>query len=73
VVATAAAETAALLQPSGAGLLVSDDPADLARGLLAVLRDRELAERLATAARALAVSPESTWDDRAAEIVERLS
>lgn len=73
VVATAAAETATLLQPSGAGLLVSDDPADLARGLLAVLRDRDLAERLAAAARALAVLPESTWDDRAAEIVERLS
>ncbi|HEY7525732.1 MAG TPA: glycosyltransferase [Candidatus Limnocylindria bacterium] len=73
VVATAAAETAALLAPSGAGLLVADDAAAIAAGLLSVLRDAALAERLAAAARALAVAPGSTWDDRAAEIVERLT
>jgi glycosyltransferase involved in cell wall biosynthesis len=73
VVATAAAETAAYLEPAGAGLLVGDEPREIASGLLAVLQDRELAERLAVAARTLAVAPGSTWDDRAATIVERLS
>jgi glycosyltransferase involved in cell wall biosynthesis len=73
VVATAAAETTALLAPSGAGLLVADDAAAIAAGLLSVLRDRTLADRLAAAARALAVAPASTWDDRAAEIVEQLT
>jgi glycosyltransferase involved in cell wall biosynthesis len=73
VVATSTAETAALLGPSGAGLLVDDDAAAIAAGLLSVLRDTKLAERLARAARALAVAPGSTWDDRAAQIVERLT
>jgi glycosyltransferase involved in cell wall biosynthesis len=72
VVATAATETAAFLEPAGAGLLVGDEPAAIATGLLAVLRDPDLAARLATAARALAVAPGSTWDDRAALIVESL-
>jgi glycosyltransferase involved in cell wall biosynthesis len=73
VVATRAAETAALLEPSGAGLLVADDPAAIAAGLLSVLRDRALARRLSAKARALALAPGSSWDDRAAEIVERLT
>ena len=73
VVATMAAETAALLEPSGAGLLVGDRPAEIATGLLAVLRDRALADRLAAAARALALDPGSTWDARATRIIERLS
>jgi hypothetical protein len=37
-----------------------------------VLRDDELAARLSTAARALAIAPGSTWQDRAALIVARL-
>jgi glycosyltransferase involved in cell wall biosynthesis len=73
VVATRAAETAALLAPSDAGLLVADDAAAIAAGVLAVLRDATLAGRLSAAARALAVAPGSSWDDRAAEIVERLT
>jgi glycosyltransferase involved in cell wall biosynthesis len=73
VVATATEETAAFVRPAGAALLVDDDPAAIAAGLAAVLRDDGLARRLAGAARALAVAPGSTWDDRAALIVERLA
>lgn len=73
IVATAAAETVSCLRPADAALLVDDDPAAIAEGLAAVLRDRDLADRLARAARALAVAPGSTWDDRAALVVERLT
>lgn len=73
IVATAAAETVACVGPTEAALLVDDDPEAIADGLMAVLRDRTLAERLARAARALAVAPGSTWDDRAALVVERLT
>jgi glycosyltransferase involved in cell wall biosynthesis len=73
VVTTATAETVAYLEPAGAGMLVGDAPRDIAAGLLAVLRDRDLAQRLAAAARDLAVSHGSMWDDRAATIVERLT
>ena len=72
VIATATAETSALLEPTGAGLLVGDEPAAIAEGLLRVLRDDALAAGLATAARALAMAPGSTWGDRAALIVNRL-
>lgn len=73
VVATATAETEAYLQPAAAGLLVGDAPGEIAAGLLAVLRDADLARRLAAAARSLAMSPGSTWDDRAKTIIERLT
>ena len=72
IVATATTESRALLEPTGAGLLVGDEPAAIAEGLLRVIRDDALAARLATAARALAVAPGSTWGDRAALIVDRL-
>jgi glycosyltransferase involved in cell wall biosynthesis len=72
VIATATAETSGLVAPTGAGLLVDADPAAIAAGVLHVLRDDELAARLASAARALAVAPGSTWQDRAALIDERL-
>jgi glycosyltransferase involved in cell wall biosynthesis len=72
VVATAAAETVAYLQPAEAALLVGDDPAAIAAGLVTVLRDRELAGALGRAARRLATAPGSTWDDRAALVVEHL-
>jgi len=72
IVATATTESRALLEPTGAGLLVGDEPAAIAEGLLRVLRDDALAAGLATAARALAVAPGSTWGDRAALIVDRL-
>ena len=72
VIATATAETTALLAPTGAGLLVDAEPAAIAAGLLRVLRDDELAAGLASAARALATAPGSTWQDRAALIVARL-
>lgn len=72
VIATATSETSALLAPTDAAILTGDQPAEIAAGLLAVLRDDDLAARLAAAARSLAMSPGSTWDDRAALIVERL-
>ena len=73
IVATATAETVALLEPAAAAILVDDDPAAIADGLRAVLRDRDLAARLAGAARALATAPGSTWDDRATVIIDRLA
>jgi glycosyltransferase involved in cell wall biosynthesis len=73
IVATATAETAAYLVPAGAALLVADDPPAIAAGLLAVLRDQSVADRLARAARDLAIAPGSSWDDRAARILERLT
>jgi glycosyltransferase involved in cell wall biosynthesis len=73
IVATATDETAAVLDGSGAGIVVGDTPAAIAAGLLRVLRDPELAARLAAASRRLALAPGSTWDDRAALIVERLA
>jgi len=73
IVATATAETVALLEPAKAAILVDDDPAAIADGLRAVLRDRDLAARLAGAARALATAPGGSWDDRAGVVVEQLS
>jgi glycosyltransferase involved in cell wall biosynthesis len=73
IVATSAAETVAYLRPTGAALLVDDHPAAIAEGLAAVLRDRDMADGLARAARALAVAAGNTWHDRAALIVERLT
>jgi glycosyltransferase involved in cell wall biosynthesis len=73
IVATATTETAAALEGSGAGIVVGDRPAEMADGLLRVLRDRELASRLAAASRALALAPDRTWDHRAGVIVERLA
>ena len=72
IVATDTAESRALLEPAAAGLLVDDSPAGIATGLLQVLRDGALAERLAAAARGLALAPGSSWQDRAQLIVERL-
>ena len=72
IVATATVETRALLEPGGAGLLVSDEPAAIAAGLVRVLNDHELATKLGAAARAVALSPSSTWDARAGVILDRL-
>ena len=72
VVATAAAETSAVLDGSGAGLVVGDDPAGIAGGLLRVLREPGLAEEMARAARTLACRPEMTWDNRAERLLSTL-
>jgi glycosyltransferase involved in cell wall biosynthesis len=72
IVATATTETRALLEPTGAGLLVDDEPAAIAEGLLQVLGDDGLAARLSAAARALAVARGSRWQDRAALIADLL-
>jgi len=73
IVATATGETAAVIGGSEAAILVGEGPAEIADGLLRVLRNPELARRMAAGSRALARSPGWSWDDRAATIVEHLS
>ena len=72
VVATAAAETEAILKTSGAGIATPDTPAGLAEGLLAVISNDDLARRLSANARAYACSPEATWDARAVTVLAAL-
>ena len=72
VVATAAAETAAILTSSGAGIATPDTVAGLADGLLSVLQDPDLAGRLSANARAYACSPEATWAARAGTVLATL-
>jgi glycosyltransferase involved in cell wall biosynthesis len=72
VVATAATETARILETSGAGLTTPDTAEGLAEGLLKLLLDQDLARRLAANARAFACSPDSTWDARAGTVIESL-
>ena len=72
VVATAATETARVLEESGAGLATPDTAEGIAAGLLKPLLDENLARRLAANARAFACAPGSTWDARAATVIETL-
>ena len=72
VVATAATETARILETSGAGLTTPDTAEGLAEGLLKLLLDQDLARRLAANARAFACSPDSTWDARAGTVIGSL-
>jgi len=72
VVATAATETARILESSGAGLVTPDSAAGIAEGLVKLLLDESLARRLAANARVFACAPGSTWDARAATVLESL-
>jgi glycosyltransferase involved in cell wall biosynthesis len=72
VVATAAAETAAILAAGGSGIATPDTPEGLAEGLLSLLADRDLAGRLAKGARAYACSAAQTWEARATTVVREL-
>jgi glycosyltransferase involved in cell wall biosynthesis len=72
VVATAAAETQAILTASGAGIATPDTPAGLAEGLLHILQDEDLARRMAANARSYACSPDATWDARARTVLTTL-
>jgi len=65
LVATRAAQTAEVLTADQAAILVGDEPASIAEGLLRVLRDRGLADRMAARARAMAEVPAMTWSGRA--------
>jgi glycosyltransferase involved in cell wall biosynthesis len=72
IVATRAHETAVFLEGTGAAILVDDTPEDIAGGLIRVLIEPGLAERMAAAALELACRPTNTWDGRAKEIVDAL-
>ncbi len=72
VVATAATETAAILEQSGAGVATPDTAEGLAEGLLRLLTDEAEAARLSADARAFACAPGSTWDARARTVLETL-
>jgi glycosyltransferase involved in cell wall biosynthesis len=72
VVATAATETARVLEESDAGLTTPDTAEGIAEGLLELLADEALARRLATNARRFACLPESTWAARAGTVLESL-
>ena len=72
VVATAARETAKVLEASGAGLTVADSPAAIAAGLLRLIEEPGLAESMGRNARSFALGPDETWDTRAATVVATL-
>ncbi|HEX6128520.1 MAG TPA: glycosyltransferase [Candidatus Limnocylindria bacterium] len=72
VVATATAETVAVLDGTGAGLVVGDSVPELANGLARVLSDSRLAAALATQGRALALDEGMTWDHRARHLLNSL-
>jgi len=72
VVATAATETARILQSSQAGVVTPDTAPGIADGLLKLLLDEALARSYAANARAFAVAPDSTWGARAATVIESL-
>jgi glycosyltransferase involved in cell wall biosynthesis len=72
VVSTATTETERVLVSSGAGVATPATPEGLAAGLLPILRDRALAERLAEAASRFARASGSTWDDRAKTVLDTL-
>ncbi|MGH2455815.1 MAG: glycosyltransferase [Candidatus Limnocylindria bacterium] len=72
ILATATAETRAMLEPSGAALFVADSPSAIAAGLVRLLVEPELAETLASQARALATAESMTWDHRAGVILGAL-
>jgi glycosyltransferase involved in cell wall biosynthesis len=72
IVATRAHETAAFLEGTGAAVLVGDTAEELAEGLVRVLTEPGLAERMASAAGELADRPDITWDGRAATILKAL-
>jgi glycosyltransferase involved in cell wall biosynthesis len=69
IVATACEETARILEPAGAGLVVPDRPEALAAAIVSVLRDESLAAELSRHARALAEQPEMGWDARAETVL----
>lgn len=72
VVATGAAETRAVLEASGGGLVTGDRPEDLAAGLRSLLEDEQLARSLGARARAYAVGPGASWDARARQVISTL-
>jgi glycosyltransferase involved in cell wall biosynthesis len=72
IVATRARETAAFLEGTGAALLVGDTPKELAGGIVRVLAEAGLAERMAAAAVELADRPDVTWDGRARSLIAAL-
>ena len=72
VVATAATETERVLTESGAGITTPATPEGLAAGLLPLLQDRAVAQKLAVASSRFARSSGSTWDDRARTVLATL-
>lgn len=72
VVATAARETAKVIEASGAGLAVADSPGAIAAGLLRLIEEPGLAESMGRHARSFALGPGETWDARAATVVSTL-
>ncbi len=69
ILTTATRETRLAVEPHGAALVVADSPRAIADGLLRILTDDELARDLARRARALAESPEMSWDARATTLL----
>ncbi|HEX7612984.1 MAG TPA: glycosyltransferase, partial [Candidatus Limnocylindrales bacterium] len=72
IVATDTSPTRAIIEASGAGTVTLDTAAGLAQGILPILEDARLADRLAENARRYACSPESTWDARALTVLGTL-
>jgi glycosyltransferase involved in cell wall biosynthesis len=73
IVATATAETRAVLLASGAGLVTGDLPTEIAEGLLTLLRDADQATDLGARGRRFALLDTSTWDARAQTVLAALA
>lgn len=72
IVSTASAESCRILEETGAGLLVADEPAAMAAAIATVLDDEAVARDLARRARTMAEDPAWTWDARATTILDHL-
>lgn len=72
IVATDTAETRALLAAGDAGTVTDYTAAGLAEGILPILENEDLADRLAANARRYACSSDATWDSRARTVLRTL-
>ena len=72
VVSTSARESRRILDETGAGIAVADEPGALAATIGSILDDERLAIELGRRARMAAEDPARTWDGRAATILTSL-
>lgn len=72
IVSTASTESRRVLDQTGAGIAVADEPGALAEAIGLILDDERLAAELGRRARAAAEDPARTWDGRAATILTSL-
>ena len=72
IVVTGSEAVRELLGTSGAAVCCDDSPKALGEAIARLIQDDDLAAALGARARAFALRPDSTWDARAATVVETL-